>query len=644
MVSKRKKMKPPVAVYNRKKTLYKNIVIVLVLIALVVGASFFKAIKIKKNEHFSPVSPGSLFYSETAFHYRYARIIAEAKENPLPLIRNDTFVQYPQTIDSLKYYTIAMEFVYGFAYRLFNFGLPFNLFLIYFNCLFSSLPIVVIFLIAKRLFHDDFIGLGAALFYFSTPASYMRMLTAPFLREDFALVFLLLSVWLILILLETRKRLFLSFLLGILVVLSLSSWHFSQFVYICMVPFFYWIVLRRPQLLKNFLIPFLILFIAGFFVPVLKTRIFSTSILMCSFYAIFIGYFLVRYSRKLSLRAAVIAGIFIGIVGARNTFGLYEPAYSHVFGLFFEKLRFFLQKPDNPLLLSFNARQLWEGAFNSPTLRDLWRAGRFTVALGIAGGVLLLWRSRRKPSGESLLAMVSLSLFLLSLMIRRILMVVAPFVSIALWGCLSDGERSRRFGKIALVLFLSFNFIGINLGPKHGARFTPSSFRQLCEWIKENTQADDAILARIPVNPMILLNTGRREVLHPKFENLAIRKKYKEFTEAVYSTDETVLYAFCRENKAKYFVYDWAFFIPDSKDSVRYLAGKLPSISEKIIAARLHFCSPELKHFRPLYRNSSFIVFKVVEGKDDFPVEKLPYSPVYDPDLFPKENGFYKRT
>ena len=70
MVSKKKKSQSLTKVCSKRKTVCKNVAIALVLIALVIGASFFKAIKIKKNEHFDPVSPGSLFYPETAFQYR----------------------------------------------------------------------------------------------------------------------------------------------------------------------------------------------------------------------------------------------------------------------------------------------------------------------------------------------------------------------------------------------------------------------------------------------------------------------------------------------------------------------------------------------------------------------------------------------
>ena len=112
---------------------------------------------------------------------------------------------------------------------------------------------------------------------------------------------------------------------------------------------------------------------------------------------------------------------------------------------------------------------------------------------------------------------------------------------------------------------------------------------------------------------------------------------------SMYNKDERNLFEFCKKNKAKYLIYDWGYFITDNKDSIRYLGGAVPDISEKAMASRLHFSSPELKHFKPLFRNSAFIIYEVVEYSDS-EIKKMPYSPIYDPELYTKEKGFYKNT
>lgn len=610
---------------------------------LVLGTSLYKIVKVKHNSHFDPSSPGSLYYAEAAFHYRYAEIAANSAKSPFNIFKNDTAVQHPETINIFKYETVMMELLYGFLYRIVNFGLPFNLFLIYATCLFSSLTAAGVFLIARKLFKDDAIAFAAALFYATTPASYLRTAAGSFLREDFTLVFVLISVLLMMFQLEIKSRPFLNIISGILIAFNLSSWHFNNFIYICMMPFFFWIFATRPAMLKNFCYSFLLVFTAGFLIPVLKTRGLATSILMCGPYAILTAYFLSRSIEKPLMRLLFLLAIFAVIMGIRSIMSVNETAYSHVFDMFMEKLKFFLKKPDNPSLLSFSARQLWESAFNSPTPSELWWFGKLTFPLGLIGSFLLLWKERNSTGHGAFVASLSIVLLLLSIMAKRILVVATPFLAITLGGCAFFDKR-RRYLKFGLFFLLILNSLGLTLSPIESGRFTAASYRELFQWINSNTQTRDAFVAHIHVSPMILLNTGRPEVLHPKFENFFIRKKYEEFIGSIYSDDEEKLFKFCKKNQAGYLVYDWGFFITDGKDSMRYLGEAVPGISEKTMASRLHFSDPALRHFSPVFRNSAFIVYEAMENSDMPAARFFPYSPIYDDTLYAKEAGFYKNT
>lgn len=620
----------------------KQAIILSVLIALALGSSLYKIAKVKRSSHFEPSSPGSLYYAEAAFHYRYAEIAAESAKNPFEILRSDTAVQHPETINIFKYETVMMELLYGFLYRMANFGIPFNLFLIYATCLFSSLTIIGVFLIARRLFRDDAVALAAALFYATTPASYLRTAAGSFLREDFTLVFVLISVLLIMLQLEAKSRPLLNIASGILIVFNLSSWHFNNFIYICMLPFFFWLFALRPALLRNFFCTLLPVFAAAFLIPVLRTRGFASSILMCGAYTLLAGHFLGRSIKKPSRRILLLSAVFAVIMGIRSLMSADETAYSHVFDMFIEKLKFFLRKPDNPSLLSFSARQLWESAFNSPTPGELWWLGKLAFPLGLIGSFLLLWKAGENAGG-AFIASLSIILSLLSIMAKRILVVAAPFLAITSGGCALIGMK-RQYIKFGLYFLLILNSLGLTLSPIESGRFTPASYRELFQWINSNTRPDDAYAAHIHVSPMILLNTGRPEVLHPKFENLFIRKKYEEFIMSLYSEDEERLFEFCKKNQAKYLIYDWGFFITDGQDSMRYLGQAVPDISEKAMASRLHFSGPDLKHFRPVFRNSAFIVYEVTENADMPAAALFPYSPIYDSSLYTQEAGFYKDT
>ncbi len=621
----------------------KQVIIFAAVICLVFGISLYKFVKVENNNHFQPSSPGSLYYAEAAYHYRYADIAAKSKSNPFDILSNDTAVQYPEKINVFKYETVMMELFYGLLYRLANFGLPFNLFLILTSCFFSSLVIIGVFLIARRLCGDNIFALAAALFYATTPASYLRTAAGSFLREDFALVFLMISILFIILQIEGRSRPILSISSGVLVVFSLSSWHFNQFIYICMLPFFCWIYVTKPEVLKNFFYTFLLIFAAGLVIPVLNTSGFATSLLMCGIYAILLAYLSGRKVKGMLRRSLLLLFIFAATTGALKIISGSDMAYSHVFDMFMEKIKFFFKKPDDPSLLSFSARQLWESAFNTPDPGEVWWLGRFVFPLGLIGSFILLWKERRSAGAGIFIASLTIIFFLLSIMAKRILVVAAPFAAIAICGFAFFNDR-RHYLKYVLCGLIILNSLGLTLSPVESGRFTPSSYSELFKWIDSNTRPDDAIVAHIHVSPMILLNTGRPEILHPKFENLPIRKRYEEFITAMYSRDEKALFQFCKKYGARYLVYDWGFFITDGKDSMRYLGLAVPDISEKAMASRLHFSDTELRHFRPVFRNSAFMVYEVAEGSGAAGAKSFPYSPIYDENLYKKEDGSYKNT
>lgn len=619
-------------------------IVFVILAALVFSVSLYKIVKVKNNSHFNPSSPGSLYYSESAFQYRYAEMVANGGGKDLfNTLRNDTAVQYPETVNVFKYETIMMELFYGFLYRICNFGLSFHLFLIYANCFFSSLPLILVFLITNRLFKNNIAGLCAALFYATTPISYLRTAAGSFLREDFTMVFLLLSVLLLIRQLNNKPRPILSVCSGLVIAFNLSSWHLTGFIYISMLPFFFWLFITKPNLLRNFLYTSLVVFIAGLTVPVLTTANFITSIFMCGLYALAAAYFLGSPFKKPLKRALLFLIIFAAVIGIRSIVSVDGAAYSHVFDMFTEKLKFFLKKPDDPSLLSFGARQLWVGAFNSPTPEQIWFLGRMTCPLGLIGAVLLLWKEKRDPGPGAFIASLSIIFFLLSMMAERILFVAAPFMAITLWGC-ALFDNKKHYLKFGLCFLLIPNLLGLDLGPMESGRYVASSYRELFKWINSNTRPDDAFAAYIHVSPMILLHTGRPEILHPKFENLSIRKKYEEFIRAIYSDDEDRLFEFCKKNRAKYLIYNLGFFIAEDRDSIRYLGEAVPGISEKALAARLYFSDPALKHFKPVFRNIVFIVYKLTEDPDAAETKLFPYLPIYDKDLYVKEGGFYKNT
>jgi hypothetical protein len=146
--------------------------------------SYFKVLKIEKNPHYNSLEPGSLFFSEASYHYRYALIFSQ-ENSPFYSTSHDTIVEYPGITNSFKKETISMEILVGYLYRILPLKhVPFHIFVIYFQCFFSSLALIIIFFITKLISKNNFIAFLSVLFYISIHASYGRMIVGVFGRED----------------------------------------------------------------------------------------------------------------------------------------------------------------------------------------------------------------------------------------------------------------------------------------------------------------------------------------------------------------------------------------------------------------------------------------------------------------------------
>lgn len=91
--------------------------------------------------------------------------------------------------------------------------------------------------------------------------------------------------------------------------------------------------------------------------------------------------------RRAALAAGTLAlGLGIATAYSRAT-GTALAEYGHVFELLFAKLRHLGERPDDPRALSFGARLLWQGPFETAALREV-LAGSLVAAM-LAGPACL---------------------------------------------------------------------------------------------------------------------------------------------------------------------------------------------------------------------------------------------------------------
>lgn len=612
---------------------------------------------------YNPQSDLGLFHSESAFQYRYARLAAQGK--PIPDF--DLAAQWPEGLKTRQVIHTLMDRVAGELYRrLIPKTIPFHLYIIYFVAYFSTLTVFPLFFLICKLSKKPMLALPASAAYAMTFATYGRSL-GGYLHENFALPFLFLFLgcfytatahpwagddypaW--------KRRLWLL-LAGTSLLVALASWHLSQFFFTALTLSLLPAVLWQRQILKDkagahrlmqgffYLLPFLIL--AGLFFPTLRYQGFLLSPTMI--FALSLGGIWVIWRVKSRLKFALGGLVLLGAGAAFFFSSLHWGEYAHVYDLLYYKLRFFGQKPADPSLLNYEARVFWTAGFDTPTLKDLALHYNLLLPLGLGGLFLSLareWKNKEASALRGLYMLTILFLFLSLLLLRMgvfLTFLLALFVPYW-WGkagapnlTLAEG-RQRNILKWVAGLSLAA-LLGFQLFFAATFKFykQPRQEDFLLQEVIRHTSPGDPFLTPFELGSSILTYTGRPVVLHSMFEEKEIRAKNQSFLEALYGTEEE-LYHYCRQVGARYLLYQCFLLLDTSTNSNRYVAAKMKLIPQSA-AFRLHFQEKDLKHFRLVFQDGPFRLFKVKGTRNAENQETLSlYSPFFNPLIFDLKAG-----
>src|SRR5439155_15327912 len=201
-----------------------------------------KRTKIYRNDTWNPREETGQFWSECAFHYRFAKFFAERPASDWGQLAHDRDVQHPDTINDWAEFTVAMEVPVGVLYRLVKPAVPFHVFVVWYDCLVSSLSLFALFFLARTLWSSDGAGILASVLYATLYPSYGRTVKNLFLREDFAIPLIIFALFLtVRALRESVGRVSAAaprgvtrpttqVLAALLWLAALASWHLTQFV------------------------------------------------------------------------------------------------------------------------------------------------------------------------------------------------------------------------------------------------------------------------------------------------------------------------------------------------------------------------------------------------------------------------------
>jgi len=540
------------------------------------------------------------FWSEFAFHYRFAQFFAEHPVRDWAQLAHDRSVQYPDAVNDWAEFTIVMEVPAGVLYRWLQPALPFHVWIVWYDCIVGSLGLFGVFLLGRLLWRGDFAGILAAALYASLYPSYGRTVKNLFLREDFALPLILFALAATVWMLQQERRLAPQLLAAGLWLAALASWHLTQFVLAAGLAAAVLVYLghgetpRRPWFVAT-------LAAGSLAVPVLWAKQFWLSPAMCVLYALTLAVWINGGRKRASL---VFVGWLVPLLAlsywCRQSYG----EYAHVYQLFLAKLRFLGAKPADPGRLTWEARCLWEGAFETAGARAFWQSLAWTLPLGFVAawriGKLRLWKIETR-----LFVVFALLLLPLAWMVVRYFTFLAPVAAV-----LTAALAVRGLGwKVLVGGAATWQLVGLDYAPLDRAPVHPAAYRPVVRWVAANTPAKAVVLAGISESPVLWAHTGRAMVLHSKFENQAIRDRYREYLAALYGT-EADLHQFARRYGADYFLYDLGTLVA-GKNSWRYKADKLGPLPPTCPARLLAEHPNAARYFQCEYIAGRFAVFRV---------------------------------
>ena len=509
-----------------------------------------------------------------------------AKGESIPVL--DRRVQWPEGLRVREKTAWFMEFFVGYLYRMIPFlNIPFDVYMRLFIPFFSSLSVLALFLLAKEVWRNNAAALISTLFYAVSLPAVARNTGFAFLKEHFALPFIFFHLYFFLS--GLRKRgMYRIILSGIFLFLALGAWHFTQF-YFGLLAVFILIGLIRgkrlsgndidhvPELMRNFGILVGFAFLGGLIIPYLRASFFILSYPMLLSYSLLSIWVLKKYGRlpgKNIFLCSLLA--FLLLVVLTSFFSPRVRVYSHVYSLIFYKLRFLGRKPADPALLPFEARFYWYPDWTSPNLRYALTGFSALFLMGLfpmGSMVKKLLKGKIEFAGKFLLYF-TLIFFILYLFLQRMEVFLSFFLAIFSGGLIFLGRR-RVFKRLILILIL-FVFLGqMATTANQGPVFSSYDLGQLISWIRNNTGKDEVILSSISPSMAVLTYSGRPVVIHSFLESPDIRKKIKEFAEAIVSEGEGKLYSFCRKYGVNYLIVPRGIYTDDGLYSTRYITDHL---------------------------------------------------------------------
>jgi len=546
---------------------------------------------------FDRVRPARVLKSDPALLYYVTERILAAGGAPPADFRADPRVEHPRRADLPAMLTVGQEFLVAWLYRATGSDAPLHLFALWVMAFVAALAVVPVYGLARELAgHPGWGGL-AALLYLASPANYR---TAGFvlLREDLSLPLFALHLWLLARAVR-RPGVAAWAGCGLAALAALATWHAMTFVVTLeMLCGFAWLVRtgRSPLAEGRAWIAPLVVAVGSLLVPVLRSKLLLLSVPMQLAAGLGVAALLERRGSRPALRVGgAVAGALAVLALSRlasAAWGAGLADYGHVFEMMWAKVVHLGALPDDPRALSFDARLLWQGPFETPYLRELvsgFTAGFLLLPVAALRAAPTWWRGRGDVAFAGLVAF-ALACTATALLVRRNLVLpglVLPVVCAVLLARLRASTGEARAWAAGLAAAQVLCAVAILPGRQAQWYFPvqQDEIEAVLGFMESHVPADAPVAAEFVTGPAVLALRGNPILMQPKYETRESRLRTRAFLEALYFEPPEALHAWLVANDARYLLVD-----RQTLWQMRWVAGLPSGLDEPIpgtAAARL---------------------------------------------------------
>jgi len=524
--------------------------------------------------------PGLLFY--------ITQRIADAGGVPPADFRADPRIEHPEDSDIPAMFTVGEEFLVAWTWLATGRALPLHATAVIVLALLASAVAFGVFGLTRELAGTAH-ALWAAALWTATIASY-RTIGFVFIREDLSLPLFALHLWLLARAARVTGPLAYA-LAGAALGAALATWHAMTFIAALeLVMLLAWFArsgqhpLRRPGALA---LP-LVLAAIAVAVPVLRAKGFLGSPTFVGLFALAAAGTWAR--RAAATRGAELAATFGTLAALALAAGLASAGldvgadYAHVREFAWSKLRHLGQLPDDPRVLSFGARLLWQGPFATGSGGLLLE--QFAIA-GVMLPVALLCVARDwlrggaggdeadtdagAQGGAALFVGLALASAAAAWFVARMVVVGAILLPVA--AAIALRRSNLRAGgaiAITLLVFQIALFAIFAAGRAHTWHLPAQTaeIRALLDFVRTHVPPNEPIVGDFVNSTAILAHTDHPTVLQPKYETRRSRERIEQFVTHVFRGTPAELAQWLRDLDSRYLLIDAVTLWP-----WRYKAG-----------------------------------------------------------------------